>query len=106
MTIVYICRYFAADKLTADEDKEYYDCPHAPDDRYSMGRRFPQDSLKIVDIEEVVVIATPKENRKLRELPVAATVLSQDNMRANQVNSVKNLTGIVPICLSPIMVPN
>ena len=53
---------------------------------------FPKDSLKIVDIEEVVVIATPKENRKLRELPVAATVLSQDNMRANQVNSVKNLT--------------
>ena len=27
---------------------------------------FPKDSLKIVDIEEVVVIATPKENRKLR----------------------------------------
>ena len=45
---------------------------------------FPKDSLKIVDIEEVVVIATPKENRKLRDLPVAATVLSQDNMRANQ----------------------
>ena len=44
---------------------------------------FPKDSLKIVDIEEVVVIATPKENRKLRDLPVAATVLSQDNMRAN-----------------------
>ena len=52
---------------------------------------FPKDSLKIVDIEEVVVIATPKENRKLRDLPVAATVLSQDNMRANQVNSVKNI---------------
>ena len=41
---------------------------------------FPKDSLKIVDIEEVVVIATPKENRKLRDLPVAATVLSQDNI--------------------------
>ena len=32
---------------------------------------FPKDSLKVVDIEEVVVIATPKENRKLRELPAA-----------------------------------
>ena len=62
---------------------------------------FPKDSLKIVDIEEVVVIATPKENRKLRDLPVAATVLSQDNMRANQVNSVKNLTGIVPNLFIP-----
>ena len=54
-----------------------------------------------MDIEEVVVIATPKENRKLRDLPVAATVLSQDNMRANQVNSVKNLTGIVPNLFIP-----
>ena len=62
---------------------------------------FPKASLKIVDIEEVVVIATPKENRKLRDLPVAATVLSQDNMRANQVNSVKNLTGIVPNLFIP-----
>lgn len=44
---------------------------------------FPKDSLKVVDMEEVVVIATPKENRKLRELPIAATVLSQENMRAN-----------------------
>lgn len=47
------------------------------------------------------MIATPKENRKLRDLPVAATVLSQDNMRANQVNSVKNLTGIVPNLFIP-----
>lgn len=62
---------------------------------------FPKDSLKVVDIEEVVVIATPKENRKLRDLPVAATVLSQENMRANQVNSVKNLTGIVPNLFIP-----
>ena len=56
----------------------------------AWAENFPKDSLKIVDIEEVVVIATPKENRKLRDLPMAATVLSQENMRANQVNSVKN----------------
>ena len=62
---------------------------------------FPKDSLKVVDMEEVVVIATPKENRKLRELPIAATVLSQENMRANQVHSVKNLTGIIPNLFIP-----
>ncbi|EJX02720.1 TonB-dependent outer membrane protein [gut metagenome] len=60
-----------------------------------------KDSLKVVDMEEVVVIATPKENRKLRELPVAATILSQENLRANQVNSVKNLTGVVPNLFIP-----
>lgn len=67
----------------------------------AWGEDLPKDSLKVVDIEEVVVIATPKENRKLRELPVAATVLSQENMRANQINSVKNLTGIVPNLFIP-----
>ena len=55
----------------------------------------------MVDIEEVVVIATPKENRKLRELPVATTLLSQKDMQANQVHSVKNLTGIVPNLFIP-----
>ena len=62
---------------------------------------FPKDSLRVVDIEEVVVIATPKENKKLRELPAATTVLSQKDMQANQVNSVKNLTGIVPNLFIP-----
>ena len=57
---------------------------------------FPKDSLKVVDIEEVVVIATPKENRKLRELPAATTVLSQKDMQASQVNSVKRLSGLIP----------
>lgn len=60
-----------------------------------------KDSLKVVDMEEVVVIANPKENRKLRELPVAATILSQENLRANQVNSVKSLTGVVPNLFIP-----
>ena len=63
---------------------------------------FPKDSLKVVDIEEVVVIATPIENRKLRELPVATTLLSQKDMQANQVHSVKNLTGIVPNLFIPV----
>ena len=62
---------------------------------------FPKDSLKIVDIEEVVVIGTPKENRKLRELPAATTVLSQKDMQANQVNSVKRLSGLIPNIFIP-----
>ena len=62
---------------------------------------FPKDSLKVVDIEEVVVIATPKENRKLRELSAATTVLSQKDMQANQVNSVKRLSGLIPNIFIP-----
>ncbi len=59
------------------------------------------DTLKIVDVEEVLIIAAPKENRKLRELPNAVTLLSQQDMQAAQVNSIKNLTALVPNIFIP-----
>lgn len=37
-------------------------------------------------IEEVVVIATPKENSKLRELPVATMIIIPKDMQANQAH--------------------
>ena len=40
------------------------------------------DTLKVVDVEEITVIAAPKENRKLREQPAAVTLLSQQDMQA------------------------
>ncbi len=61
----------------------------------------PKDTLKVVDIEEVTVIASPKENRKLREQPLAATLLSQKDMQANQVTSMKSLTALVPNLFIP-----
>lgn len=59
------------------------------------------DTLKVVDVEEILVIAAPKENRKLREQPTAVTLLSQQDMQAAQVNSIKNLTGLVPNMFIP-----
>ncbi len=59
------------------------------------------DTLKVVDIEEVLVIAAPKENRKLREQPAAVTLLSRQDMQAAQVNSIKNLTSLVPNMFIP-----
>ena len=61
----------------------------------------PKDTLKVIDVEEIVVIAAPKENRKLRELPTAVTMLSQQDMQANQVNSIKSLTALVPNIFIP-----
>lgn len=61
----------------------------------------PKDTLKVMDIEEVVVIAAPKENRKLREQPAAVTLLSQQDMQANQVTSLKSLTALVPNIFIP-----
>lgn len=66
-----------------------------------LPKDLPKDSLKVVDVEEVVVIASPKENRKLREQPTAVTLLSQQDMQANQVTSLKNLTSLVPNLFIP-----
>lgn len=59
------------------------------------------DTLKVVDVEEILVIAAPKENKKLREQPAAVTLLSQQDMQATQVNSIKNLTSLVPNMFIP-----
>lgn len=59
------------------------------------------DTLKVTDIEEVVVIATPKENRKLREQPAAVTLLSQQEMQDAQVRDIKSLTAVVPNIFIP-----
>lgn len=63
----------------------------------------PRDSLKVYNLEEdVVVIASPKENRKLRELPTSVTQVNKKLMQAHQIRSIKDLTGTVP----NIFIPN
>jgi outer membrane receptor protein involved in Fe transport len=52
-------------------------------------------------MDEVLVVATPKENRKLRELPAAGTQLSQADMRGAQVTSIKSLSTLVPNIFIP-----
>lgn len=66
-----------------------------------LAEGLPVDTLKVVDIEEILIIATPKENKKLREQPASVTLLSQHDMQANQVTSIKNLTALVPNIFIP-----
>ncbi|MBQ8502404.1 MAG: TonB-dependent receptor [Bacteroides sp.] len=54
------------------------------------------DTLKVVDVEEVTIVAAPKENRKLRELPSSVTLLSQEQMQASHVTGIKSLSNLVP----------
>lgn len=67
----------------------------------ARAEELPQDTIKVVDVEEILVIASPKENRKLRELPTAGTLLSQQDMQANQVTNLKSLSSIVPNIFIP-----
>ena len=61
----------------------------------------PKDTIKEVEVEEILIIASPKENRKLRELPTASTLLSQQDMQANQVTNLKGLSTLVPNIFIP-----
>lgn len=67
----------------------------------ARGEEAPKDTVKVVDIEEVVVIATPKENSRLRQQPLSATSFSQADMRGNAVRSVKSLSSLVPNLFIP-----
>ena len=59
------------------------------------------DSLRTVQMDEVVIVATPKETRALRELPIASTRLTQSQMRSKQVTGIKSLTSLVPNLFIP-----
>lgn len=59
------------------------------------------DTARVIDIEEVVVAASPKENIKLREQSSAVTLFSRDMLESLGVGSVKNLTGYVPNIFIP-----
>ena len=59
------------------------------------------DTLRTVQMDEVVVVATPKETRALRELPIASHRLTQSQTRAKQVTGIKSLTSLVPNLFIP-----
>ena len=59
------------------------------------------DTLRTTDIEEVVIVSTPKESARLRQQPLASTSLSQDQMQERGIVDVTALTAHVPNLFIP-----
>lgn len=59
------------------------------------------DTLRTVQMDELVVVAAPKETRALRELPIASSRLTQQLMQAKQVTGIKSLTSLIPNLFIP-----
>ena len=59
------------------------------------------DTLRTIDMDDIIIIAQPKENRGLRELPTAASRLTQLDMRSKQITGIKSLTAVVPNLFIP-----
>ena len=59
------------------------------------------DSLRTTDIEEIVVVSTPKESQRLRQQPLSSTSLSQDAMHERGIVDVKDISATVPNLFIP-----
>lgn len=53
------------------------------------------DSTRTIDIEEVEIIATPKETGKLIRMPGAVSLLGQQDMKLHGIRSLKGTSGVV-----------
>ena len=56
----------------------------------------PADTATVVDIEEVVVVSTPKETDKLRTSPVSASLFAARELESTHTESLKELSAHVP----------
>lgn len=54
------------------------------------------DSLRNVDIEEVVIVASPKETQELRRQPVSASVLGAAHLETLGAGTLNSLSAFVP----------
>lgn len=54
------------------------------------------DTLKNFDIEEAVVVASPKETTRLRRQPLSVSLFDAEDLEHHQVNSIKDLSMLAP----------
>ena len=55
-----------------------------------------RDSSRVVDLEEAVVVASPKEHKKLRNAPLSVSIFGEQDLSHLGATAVKGLTTAVP----------
>ena len=61
----------------------------------------PDDSTKNIGMEEIVIVATPKENDRLRQQASSSSSFSKGTLQELSIRSVKDLSGTVPNLFIP-----
>lgn len=61
----------------------------------------PADSSRVVDLDEVVVVAQPKEQVRLRQQPVSSTLMGSQQMGRLTVRDLGDLSQYVPSFVMP-----
>lgn len=56
----------------------------------------PADSLRSIQLAEVAVVASPKENTVVRQRPASISVLSRKELQTHSIESLKELGSLIP----------
>ena len=59
------------------------------------------DTSKVVDLDEVIVVSQPKEGFRLRLQPLSSTVMTQQEMMNLHVNDLSQLSAFIPSFTMP-----
>lgn len=62
---------------------------------------FEADSLKNFNIEEAVVVASPKETAQLRRQPVSVSLFANEGLKNRNIKSVNDLAAYAPNFFMP-----
>ena len=66
-----------------------------------MRQAMPQDSSTTVDIDEVVVIASPKQTNQLRKTATSVSLFSSQDMKSGRIGNLSGLNGLAPSFFVP-----
>lgn len=59
------------------------------------------DSLRKFNIEEAIVVASPKETRQLRQQPVSVSLFDATSLKNRKVDALKDLSSLAPNFFMP-----
>lgn len=67
----------------------------------SLSAQEKSEDVRVQNIDEVTVIASPKENSPLLQLPISSSLLSGNQLKEHQITSLKGISQIVPNLFIP-----
>lgn len=65
-------------------------------DRDARPQQYPADTSRIIDIEEAVVVASPKQTSKLRQSPTSVSLFGEHQLESLNIHSMSDLSGFAP----------
>ena len=66
-----------------------------------LGESAGADSSRVVDLDEVVIIAQPKESGRLRTQPVSSTMFSANDLKTLRLGDIREISLYVPSFVMP-----